>query len=102
MRRIYQLARSSGHGVSECSKNSPVFCRNFTAAYLRANCQTQIRNEHGPRQLIATQNPVEPFDDGTLSFRHPVPFRDLQERRSHAILMNRIDFVEIENASSHG
>src|SRR6266853_1701855 len=60
----------------------------------------QIGHEHGCRQLILAQDPIESLDNGVSRFQDPVLLCELEECRSHAVLMDRIDLVEIENPSA--
>src|SRR5215472_18367462 len=59
----------------------------------------QLRHQHWRAELVSTQDPVKSFDDRAPRLRNPMPLRALEERRSHSVLMDRIDFVEVDNQS---
>src|ERR1700682_3396504 len=60
----------------------------------------QIGYEHGCSQLILAYDPIESLDNGASRFRAPVVLCEFEKCRRHAVLMDRIDLVEIENPTA--
>src|SRR5436305_12418286 len=61
-----------------------------------------IGNQHRYPQLVRAEYPIEPLDQSSLSFGDTVALSKLQKCWGHPVLMNRIDFVEIDHDTQPG
>src|SRR5581483_4201099 len=60
----------------------------------------QLGYKHRNPQLIFAEDPIKSLDDCRAGLRDSVLLCPLEESRSHAVLMDRIDFVEVDNSSA--